>query len=74
MDEANGQNGTLGGLTASLNDQSLAVEAYRRTWEGGLKGWNALGRREAGRSQGVETAGTAKGCSHPPEVHAATGR
>ena len=29
---------------------------------------------QAGRSQGVETADTAKGCSHPPEVDAATGR
>ena len=28
----------------------------------------------AGRSQGVESAGTAKGCSHPSEVVAATGR
>ena len=28
----------------------------------------------AGRSQGVCAAGTAKGCSHPPEVVAATGR
>ena len=29
---------------------------------------------QAGRSQGVCAAGTAKGCSHPPEVVAATGR
>ena len=29
---------------------------------------------KAGRSQGVYAAGTAKGCSHPPEVFAATGR
>ena len=29
---------------------------------------------QAGRSQGVCAAGTAKGCSHPPEVDAATGR
>ena len=29
---------------------------------------------KAGRSQGVCAAGTAKGCSHPPEVVAATGR
>lgn len=27
---------------------------------------------QAGRSQGVCAAGTAKGCSHPPEVIAAT--
>ena len=30
--------------------------------------------RQAGRSQGVASAGTAKGCSRPPEVVAATGR
>ena len=37
---------------------------------------NGVGFREgqAGRSQGVCAAGTAKGCSHPPEVNAATGR
>ena len=29
---------------------------------------------KAGRPQGVCAAGTAKGCSHPPEVYAATGR
>jgi len=29
---------------------------------------------KAGRPQGVYAAGTAKGCSHPPEVYAATGR
>ena len=29
---------------------------------------------KVGRSQGVCAAGTAKGCSHPPEVVAATGR
>ena len=29
---------------------------------------------QAGRPQGVCAAGTAKGCSHPPEVVAATGR
>ncbi|MBQ2520586.1 MAG: hypothetical protein II540_04770 [Paludibacteraceae bacterium] len=30
--------------------------------------------RQAGHSQGVVPAGTAKGCSRPPEVVAATGR
>ena len=36
--------------------------------------WGGVERLEAGRSQGVCAAGTAKGCSHPPEVVAATGR
>jgi len=36
--------------------------------------WGGVERLVAGRSQGVCAAGTAKGCSHPPEVIAATGR
>ena len=38
------------------------------------KKWVWFRGGQAGRSQGVCAAGTAKGCSHPPEVVAATGR
>ena len=47
---------------------SGGVHHSDRTGEQGRK------MRHAGRSQGVVEAGTAKGCSLPPEVAAATGR
>ena len=56
--KANGQNRTLGGLTARLNDQSLAVENERP--EGG-KPAAALWGGQAGRSQGVDVSRYSKG-------------